>query len=361
MFNPSRMSIARKRRRFTAKVLAERVGVSPVTITRLETGKNKPEAETVDAIARALKFPKEFFFGDEPDLLHQEAASFRSMTAMTAKERDASLSSGSLAFMVSDWVSERFHLPELDLPNLGCETDPSGTARSLRQHWGLGEQPISNMMKLLESKGVVIFSLTENSKNVDAFSCWRNDTPYIFLNTIKSAEHSRFDAAHELGHLVLHKHGGPHQGKEAEREANAFASSLLMPSADVLARIPHVSSIQKIIEAKKRWRVSAFALTHRLHRLQILSDWQYRTLCIQLTKRGYRTNELNGISREKSVVWDRILKELWKEGITKRHIAQKLHIPTAELESLIDGVLGAPEQVDLATGGVEPNPKLRLL
>jgi len=27
-----------------------------------------------------------------------------------------------------------------------------------------------------------------------------------FLNTYKTSEHSRYDAAHELGHLTLHRH-----------------------------------------------------------------------------------------------------------------------------------------------------------
>src|ERR1700693_4393291 len=92
---------------------------------------------------------------------------------------------------------------------------------------------------------VFLFSLAENTRNVDAFSCWRNGEPYVFLNTFKSTEHSRFDAAHELAHLVLHKHGGPNQGRAAELEAHAFASSFLMPRDDVLATIPFVTSIKR--------------------------------------------------------------------------------------------------------------------
>jgi IrrE N-terminal-like domain len=60
--------------------------------------------------------------------------------------------------------------------------------------------------------------------------------PFVFLNTLKSGEHSRFDAA-ELGHLVLHRHAAPN-GQEAEQDANAFASALLMPSASVRAHAP---------------------------------------------------------------------------------------------------------------------------
>src|ERR1700742_2303507 len=147
------------------------------------------------------------------------------------------------------------------------------------------------MIKLLESKGVRVFSLAENTKTVDAFSSWRNEIPYIFLNTFKSAERSRMDAAHELGHLVLHKHGGPRQGRDAEAEANSFASSFLMPQADVRSRLPFVAKLDDLVVAKKRWGVSVAALAYRLHKLGVLSAWQYRTFCIQINQRGFATKE----------------------------------------------------------------------
>src|ERR1019366_8677635 len=72
-------------------------------------------------------------------------------------------------------LSAKFNLPEPKLIDLSHERDPAAAARTLRQVWALGEQPISNMVRLLELKGVRVFSLAENTKNVDAFSCWRND------------------------------------------------------------------------------------------------------------------------------------------------------------------------------------------
>ncbi len=94
MFNPQRLVIGRKRRKLTARALATAIGVSPVTISRLENGVNEPEDHTLTAIANALDYPREFFFGDELDELPAQAASFRSLSSMTAKERDAALSSG---------------------------------------------------------------------------------------------------------------------------------------------------------------------------------------------------------------------------------------------------------------------------
>jgi Zn-dependent peptidase ImmA (M78 family) len=70
---------------------------------------------------------------------------------------------------------------------------------------------------------------------------------------------------------VLHKHGGPHQGRDAETEANNFASSFLMPQADVRSRLPFVSKLADLVVAKKRWGVSVAALAYRLHKLGILA------------------------------------------------------------------------------------------
>jgi Zn-dependent peptidase ImmA (M78 family)/DNA-binding XRE family transcriptional regulator len=341
MFNPQRLSLARKRRRLTSKGLAELIGMSPVTVTRLEKANNEPESETVDLIARKLGFPREFFFGDDIDDLAKDAASFRSLTSMTARERDAALASGSLAYLLSDYVAAKFNLPEPKLIDLSRERDPAAGARTLREVWALGEQPLSNMIKLLESKGVRVFSLAENTKSVDAFSCWRNDIPYVFLNTFKSAERSRLDAAHELAHLILHKHGGPQQGRDAEMEANNFASSFLMPKADVRSRLPFVSRLDELVVAKKRWGVSTAALAYRLHKLGILSDWQYRMFCIQINQRGYRTEEPNGLPREESVIWKKVFTELWTDRISQGQVAAHLHLPADELENLVFGLTGA--------------------
>jgi Zn-dependent peptidase ImmA (M78 family)/transcriptional regulator with XRE-family HTH domain len=340
MFNPQRLSLARKRRRLTRKGFAELIGMSPVTVTRLEMANNEPEPETVDLIAIKLGFPREFFFGDDIDDLAKDAASFRSLTSMTARERDAALASGSLAFLLSDYVAAKFNLPESKLIDLSHERDPATAAMTLRQVWALGEQPISNMIKLLESKGIRVFSLAENTKSVDAFSCWRNDTPYVFLNTFKSAERSRLDASHELAHLILHKHGGPHQGRDAEVEANSFASSFLMPKADVKSRLPFVSRLDEVVAAKRRWGVSTAALAYRLHKLGILTDWQYRTFCIQINQRGYRTEEPNGLPREESVIWRKVFTELWSDRIPKSQVAADLYLPTDELENLVFGLTG---------------------
>lgn len=333
--------MARQRRRMTAKALAGATGLAVDTISRLENGNNQPDETTVAKLGHALGFPAEFFRGSDPEEIDAGAVSFRSFSKMSARERDAALSAGSLGLQLSSWVEERFSLPSVQLLDLSHETDPEVAAQAMRQHWGLGQRPIGNLLGLLETKGVRIFSLSENTASVNAFSFWRDGKPYVFLNNYKTAESSIFDTAHELGHLVMHKHGEPNGIRSAEREADGFASAFLMPANDVRARIPYPITMDVVLRAKARWRVSAMAMVYRLRALGLLSEWQYKSLCIELGKRGFRSGEPGGIERETSMIWKKVLAQLWTERTTKNEIARDLHLPLDELEGLIWNLAGA--------------------
>tara|TARA_B100000378_G_scaffold166207_1_gene133855 strand:+ start:380 stop:1408 length:1029 start_codon:yes stop_codon:yes gene_type:complete len=320
----------------TKKALAETTNLAAHTITRCENGETEPSDETVQSFAKATGFPEKFFYLS--DIEEAEGASFRSLTSMTAGIRDASLSAGAIGFIVSDWIEERFNLPAVKVPDLSLYS-PTVAARVLREEWSLGEKPVSNMVQLLESKGVRVFSLSEDTAKMNAFAIWRNERPFVYLNTFKSAESSRFDAAHELGHLVLHQDGAC-VGREAENEANAFAGSFLMPSSDVRAVLPRVRYLNQVLQQKKRWRVSAAALAYRLHKLEVITDWRYRDFCIEISKRNFNKNEPYPIARETSVVWKKILQSLWSERRTVSDIASDLYLPEREVNSLIYGLMG---------------------
>lgn len=322
------------------KSLAEAIGVRLHTIVRWEKCQTEPTPENLEQLAKELRFPKGFFFGPDIDEPISELTSFRSQKSMSAGSRDAALAAGAIGFRILDWVGERFDLPAQKLPDLRM-FDPEAAAQALRREWALGEAPVANMIQLLESKGVRVFSLAENTKKVNAYSLRRSDgTPCVFLNTVKSAECSRFDAAHELAHLVLHQDGSV-TGRSAEDQANAFASAFLMPRSDLLAVLPRIQSLQQLIVAKARWRVSLAALTYRVHKLGLLSDWKYRDFCIEMATKGYHRTEPKGIERERSVVWDKVLKSLWAEKTTQDDIARALDIPSSEIGDLLFEVMSA--------------------
>jgi len=283
---------------------------------------------------------------------------------MSAAQRTQALASSELALELGEWVDRQFELPAVRVPDLHPQPSPEAAAKSLRVKWGLADKPIPNMVKLLESKGVRVFSLAENNKALDAFSFWHDGKPHVFLNTVKSAERSRFDGAHELGHLVLHQHGQPN-GRKAEFEANAFASAFLMPISSVLAYAPRNPSLRDLVEAKHGWGVSVSALAHRMHRLNLLSEWYYGSLCMQIQTQGYRGEEPQPAAREMSQVWAQVFASLKQEGKGRSDVAAALSWPIKELRSLVfqlvlsseDGGARPPNGQDPSM----PTPRLRLV
>jgi Zn-dependent peptidase ImmA (M78 family) len=316
----------------------------------------------LETIASKLRFPPKFFFADDLDVPLEEAASFRSLSKMTAKQRNMALAQGALALHLSRWIEARYELPAVDLPNLRHEQNSEAAAAALRQLWGIGQQPVHALIPLLESKGVRIFSLSIDALEVDAFSMWKDSLPFMFLNTRKSAEHSRFDVAHELGHLVLHRHGAPN-GREAEREADAFASAFLMPPGSVRSHAPRFPILAHLIKLKATWGVSVSALTYRLHALGLLTDWHYRTLCIEISQRGFRKEEPESIERESSQALAKVFASLREERVSKSDIADDLGIDPSEIEELAFGltIVGIGSSAKTTASSSRARPVLRIV
>lgn len=306
----SRLLIARKLRGLSQTELAKTVGVTPRAISKYEKENAGLSPAKLAEIAAALKFESSFFGGPGLELPQEASVSFRARSKMSAKKRDQALATSAFGVVLSDWMEAEFALPASSVPDY-AGYEPEDAARALRAEWGLGERPISDIIAILESHGVRVFSITEASQEVDAYSFWdeSRNRPFVFLTTSKSGERRRMDAAHELGHLVLHRKieldGG--EGREVEKQADEFGSAFLMPSRGFRSTIPPALSLSEVMCVKKKWRVSAFAVVVRAHALGLLSDWQYHNLCVNMGKRGMRTKEPNGIVPERSQVDDKIL------------------------------------------------------
>ncbi|HEY0465543.1 MAG TPA: XRE family transcriptional regulator [Polyangiaceae bacterium] len=357
-FNRHRLTVARRRRGLSKTELAQAAGVTTRAITDHEAGNKTPSPETLEMFSVVLGFPLEFFSKGRIDVMESDSVSFRSLKSMTSWQRDAALAACSIAMELSEWIEKRFSLPDPDLPPM-ADTAPEAAAIELRTRWGIGLRPIRNMVHLLEQRGVRIFSLSEKSRDIDAFSFWKSGKPYCFLNTMKSAEHSRFDAAHELFHLVAHRHGAPN-GREAERQADAFASAFLMPRETVRAHVRLGATRPDLIKAKRIWHVSLAALANRSHRVGLISDWQYRGLCIEMGQRGDRTTEPEPMPvRETSQILAKVFAALREEGVSRREVARELSIRQPDLDELIFGLLLI--SVDGTGNGGKPTSRLSLV
>lgn len=129
------------------------------------------------------------------------------------------------------------------------------------------------------------------SADVDAFSLPFADHPVVVLGSDKNDRaRSRFDATHELAHLVMH--GDQIWGtKEVETQAHRFAAAFLLPAAEIRGQLPTTVDWQTLFELKRRWQVSLAALLMRARTLGRMSERTYLTAVKAASARGWRRVE----------------------------------------------------------------------
>lgn len=292
-FDGARLTVARRLRRKTKSALAREVAVTPTAIAQFERGDNNPTQMVVNKLALALGLPREFFgAGRPPTLLPASEAHFRSLRSTTAASREQALAYGELCLELVDLVAGYVDLPPVLLPDLDLGEDLTEdeivwAAGHVRQAWDVDPGPISSVVQLLEKYGVVVMRLPEiTDRAVDAFSSYSGQRPLVLMSPAKNDKaRSRFDAAHELGHLVLHLDSEP-GSKLVEQQAHQFASELLMPREEIFDHLPRRIGWPQFHELKRYWGVSLRALVYRSHALGRLSQASYRRANQQLSMWG---------------------------------------------------------------------------
>ncbi|MGW1010939.1 ImmA/IrrE family metallo-endopeptidase [Streptomyces termitum] len=257
---------------------------------------------------------------------------------MTTLARERALSAAAIAVELNSWLEALFKLPHPRLPSCS-HLEAEAAAQQVRAVWALGQDPIPNVIHLIESYGVRVFSLPSDCLEFGAFSTIAGKTPFIFLPSRGSGERLRFDAAHELGHLLLHD--SIPRSRDLEAEANDFASAFLMPYSGLLAQRLKNAPIDRILSAKQRWGVSAIDLTRRLHRLGLLPERRYNQAVNELTRHGYRRIEPGSpLTRENSLLLTSIFKELRHSlKMSPSNLAPELNIHPAMLSEFLNGLV----------------------
>src|SRR5262249_33936377 len=144
-----------------------------------------------------------------------------------------------------------------------------------------------------EHHGVIVGSMSAGSEEIDAFSRPSALRDVVLLNSDKDCgSRMRFDCAHELGHLILHRTQTTGTA-ETEAEAHAFASEFLMPKTAMCREFPRSPLIEweTLFKLKQRWRVSIQALVRRAFDLGVLSAVAYRRAYKYISWHGWRRNE----------------------------------------------------------------------
>ena len=318
IFNGKRLKNARLFRGLTLTQLAENTGISKQSLSLYENEKNTPEHERARALATSLNFPYDFFFQKDAWETVTDVTYFRSLASATKMDRTAQSIKLEYVAKIYEVLLNYIDFPALNLPEVSFdgsddEFDDKGIedtqeqiesiAQMVRELWCVGDVPIKNLQFLLEKNGIIVTGFDTKEDKIDAFSqrtiVGNGDIYFIAVALGQRPEgRIRFDMAHELGHILLHPWSEnlelitKEEFKAREKQANMFASALLLPKSsfgkDVQAYPTDLKYYQFL---KKKWKVSIQAMAYRSNQLGIITDNQFQYMMRQISKNGWRTKE----------------------------------------------------------------------
>jgi Zn-dependent peptidase ImmA (M78 family) len=234
--------------------------------------------------------------------------------------------------------------------NLEDEDEIEDAAEKVRGQWRLGSGPVPHVIREIERHGVVVVRASTFKHEVDAFSVNFPGRPVVVLGVDKAVTaRSRFDAAHELGHLVLHS--DVHVGtKEAESQAHQFAAAFLMPRSGIADSLPETADWRRLVALKIEWRVSMAALLMRARTLGIMSKPRYVNAMKAMSARGWRRTE-PGDDRlgalELPVLLSRAVELLADAGVSLDELCVQAALPIDEIRRLLEVTSDPRPSVDI--------------
>lgn len=302
-FNGERLKEARLFNKKSITQIAEFLNVSKQMVSKYEKGRATPSEESLEILARELKFPRDFFFGNDNFSLTSTGTFFRSRYTATQTEKLPAEINKNYVALIRDYLGKFIDFPHLDWELSGLDLTPREYANYIRKQWQLGDKPIDNLSLLMEEKGFVISRIDTQSDKVDAFGSAvkvNNNEYYVVMleGTDYSFYRQQFSLAHELGHWLMHENSktpqdmGAIEYKQMEDEANEFAAEFLLPmNSFKQSIIGHENEIEYYRYLKRIWQVSISTMVMRSKSLNIIDSNEYTSLYKKLSYRGWRKHE----------------------------------------------------------------------
>lgn len=306
-FFGAKLKEAREARELTATALASLLGISRQAISQYENSDQTPSPEVMRRLAEILRLPHHFFLSppasDETDIIF-----YRSLESATKAARLKAQRRHSWLRKLAKYLRGLVQFPKVNFPDFDLPADPrhiesrdiEDIASQTRRFWGLEDHSISNLTWLVENNGAIVSRHELGSDKFDAFSQWNADdsAPYFVLGSDKEcAVRSRYDVAHELGHMILHRSVRRERFHDKavfrliEDQAHRFAGAFILPERSFAAEFPSAPTLDQLRAIKPNWKASVQFMVMRCADLGIISPDQKSRLFANISARGWRRKE----------------------------------------------------------------------
>ena len=283
-FQKDRLSQILAARRLTQVQLASMVDVSPATISKWRAGTQAPERDALERLSGVVNVTPEWFTRAPAAKLSLPL--FRSNASAHVAARAMLEARLEWAQDVATALMEYVDYPDVNLPSRDY-TDPEEitnediekVASECRDLWRLGRSAIQDLALAVEGAGVIVVREETGIAQIEGLSAWSEvlGRPLILLSADKNNGYrSRFDLAHEVGHLVLHRQiqrtTDNARHKMMEAQAHRFAGAFLLPAETFASEVRVPPTLDDLLLLKRRWGASAAAIIMRLKALELLDE-----------------------------------------------------------------------------------------
>lgn len=276
---PIHLKAARLRLGWSLDQLAAKAGcVTKAMLSKYERGASMPSREVLQKLAATLGVSSSTLLTENS--VRVEFVAFRKTNGLSVKEAHR------IRAEVEWRLRHRWDLMRIvgetpvptTLPRLGADTASVAEAHAgmLRQAWGLGVGPLSNLTNLLEDNGFEIV-VVQAAPGFSGVSAWVNDAHPVVVVQKRDNDgaRQRMDLAHELAHLI----GRPSGQADEEDYAKLFAGAFLFPETAVRREFPvrrNRITLAELKAIKAKYGISFEGMLYRLRELGILSQEGYR-------------------------------------------------------------------------------------
>jgi Zn-dependent peptidase ImmA (M78 family)/DNA-binding XRE family transcriptional regulator len=269
--------------------------ISKQALNKYEQGLMKPEASLLLKLCKALDVRPDYF--ERETSINLEKVEFRKLKKLTAKE------SSRIREKVIDTLERYFELEdilgidkEFVNPIAGIKIDSYAdverAAETIRSKWKLGQDPLHNVIELLEDNNIKVIEIESGDEFVGLASWQGIKNPVVVVNSKLPADRKRFTVLHELGHILMDVNHLPE--KERENHCHSFAGAMLIPR-DALVRELGPSRKQiylnELVFLKQQFGASIQAIVFRAMHIGIVSESYLKGFMIFFSRKGYKKNE----------------------------------------------------------------------
>jgi len=292
-----RLAEARKARAITQEDAAATIGVSRPTFIAIEKGDRPAKPTELVQLASLYGQPVSHFVRSVPPLPDLQPH-FRAPLDKLRPEDVAPVQQAIFEFkrFLENYLDLELRLksplrrndsaPVILHPRINPVELAEDVALRERQRLGLGDHPLPDLRRLLESEvGVRIFLAKLPTQIAGLYLFLEDLGGCLLINSRHPPEQQRASIAHEYAHLIVDRHTAgidslapPARKPLNERFAESFAMSFLMPAASVRFRFHETVNatgnfqVADLVKLKHFYGVSLEAMTLRLESLGLLKS-----------------------------------------------------------------------------------------